>query len=108
VAPRRSRAWIFWSYVGAVLFFLYLPLVPPLLFSFSGRRLSLDAAALTLRWHGELWKNPILVRSIETSLLVGALAALITPPLAPLAAMAAQSVDLMICVTILAISRRYQ
>jgi ABC-type spermidine/putrescine transport system permease subunit II len=76
-----------WLGVAAVLVFLYLPLVPPLLFSVSGEGGRLLETA-TLRWYGEMWRNPLLVGSIETSALVGLLTGLITPPLAILAAMA--------------------
>jgi ABC-type spermidine/putrescine transport system permease subunit II len=83
--PLRQQ--VAWLGVGAVLVFLYLPLVPPLLFSVSGESGRLLETA-TLRWYGEMWRNPLLVGSIETSALVGLLTGLITPPLAILAAMA--------------------
>jgi len=74
-----------WLFVAVVLALLYLPLVPPLLFSVGGGGAPQD---LTLRWYGEMWRNPLLVGSIETSLLVAALTGLVTPVLALLAALA--------------------
>lgn len=77
----RALAWLF---VGGTLLFLYLPLVPPLLFSL----LAEDGGHATLRWYRELGSNPLLVGGIQNSLLIGALVGLLTPPLALLAAMA--------------------
>jgi ABC-type spermidine/putrescine transport system permease subunit II len=76
-----------WAYVGIALGFLYVPLVPPLLYSLSGDTGGL-LATVTLRWYVEMWRNPLLVGSLETSILTGLLTALVTPPLAVLAAMA--------------------
>jgi ABC-type spermidine/putrescine transport system permease subunit II len=74
-----------WVFVAAVLFLLYLPLVPPLLFSVG---VGSAVGDLTLRWYGEMWQNPLLVGSIKTSVLVALPTAVVTPALAVLAAMA--------------------
>jgi ABC-type spermidine/putrescine transport system permease subunit II len=79
VTGRRAM----WLFIAAILVLLYLPLLPPLLFSVRG-----DAGALTLRWYGEMWRNPLLVGSIQTSLVVALLTGLLTPALALLAALA--------------------
>jgi ABC-type spermidine/putrescine transport system permease subunit II len=83
----RSRRAIAWAYVLLVLAFLYVPLVPPFLFSLAPGG---DAGAdrLTLRWYGALWENPLLVAGIQNSLAIGVLVGVVTPPLALLAAMA--------------------
>ncbi len=82
-------AWLAcWGYVGGVLAFLYLPLVPPLLFSVSADGPGGGPPGLTLRWYAEIWRNPLLVGAMQTSALLAALTALLTPPLALLAAMA--------------------
>lgn len=60
--------------IELVLAFLYLPLVPPVLFGAGG--------------YSGIWQNPILVGAVRNSLLLAALTALITPPLALLGAMA--------------------
>lgn len=82
---RRGRAGraLAWGYTVLVLAFLYVPLLPPLVFSLTGA-----AGGLTLRWYRELGDNPLLVGGVETSLLVAALVGVVTPPLALLAAMA--------------------
>jgi len=77
-----------WSGIALVLLLLYLPLVPPFLFSVSGDGTIRGLAAPTLRWYAELPDNPLLSRSVGTTLLVGAIVALATSPLALLGAMA--------------------
>ncbi len=77
-----------WIYAVALLALLYLPLLPPLLTSVSPTGRNPALAGLTLEWYGELSKNPVLIGSIETSILVALLTGLITPFLALCAAMA--------------------
>jgi ABC-type spermidine/putrescine transport system permease subunit II len=80
--PARAPWWA-WAYVAAVLAFLYVPLVPPVLFSVDG-----GPAGPTVRWYREIWTNPILVASVRTSLLLALLTGLAAAPLGLLAAMA--------------------
>ena len=73
------------------LVFLYAPLVPPLILSATARYQFgqvTDEPAFTLRWYVEMWDNPILVNSFETSVIVAVIVGLVTPVLALLAAMA--------------------
>lgn len=79
---------LIWTYLVAVLVLLYCPLLPPVLSSLSPTGKSPVLSEVTFRWYGELGKNPLLVNSIETSVLVALLTGLITPLLALLAAMA--------------------
>jgi spermidine/putrescine transport system permease protein len=74
-----------WGYIGLVLMFLYLPLLPPLLFSVGGGN---GAAALTWHWYATLLDSPALVVAVENSALVALTVGAVTPPLAILAAMA--------------------
>ncbi|MFQ5785612.1 MAG: ABC transporter permease [Alphaproteobacteria bacterium] len=83
---RRAGLWLCWGYVGLVLVFLYAPLAPPFVFSFTEK--STGIGAFTLQWYAGLGKSSVLMGAIRTSLIVAALTALITPPLALLAAMA--------------------
>lgn len=75
-----------WAFIAALLALLYLPLAPPLLFSISGEGGVLRD--ISLHWYGEMWRNPLLVGALETSLLVAVLTGIVTPPLALLAAVA--------------------
>jgi spermidine/putrescine transport system permease protein len=86
MARRPFSQSIMWALIGFVLAFLYLPLVPPLLFSISGEAGVLQD--VSLRWYIEMWRNPLLVGSMETTVVVGAIVGLATPPIAVLGAMA--------------------
>src|SRR5262245_40651826 len=82
---RRLTLRLMWAFIAIVLGFLYVPLLPPLLFSVED---SGGSAGFTFRWYGEMWNNPVLVGSMKISALVALLTGLVTPPLAILAAMA--------------------
>lgn len=72
-----------WCLLALVLLVLYLPLIPPLLFSLDD-----GAGGWTLRWYGTLGGNPVLVRAIGTTFAAAAITAAATPALGLLAAMA--------------------
>ena len=87
---RIGRA-AFWIFTMVVLVFLYAPLVPPLILSATARYQFgqvTDEPSFTLRWYVEMWSNPILVDSFETSVIVAVIVGVVTPVLALLAAMA--------------------
>jgi ABC-type spermidine/putrescine transport system permease subunit II len=71
-----------WILTGLVLFLLYLPLIPPLMFSLTGD------AGWTTRWYGDLARTPLILGSVRATLLLGAIVALLAPLLGLLAAMA--------------------
>jgi spermidine/putrescine transport system permease protein len=77
-----------WAWVGIalVIALLYLPLVPPVLFSLAPENATEGSA--TLRWYGEMWKNPLLTGAMATSLEVAIVVATVTPTLSLAAAMA--------------------
>ena len=80
---RRSlAAWLVWPLIAVVLALLYLPLVPPLLFSVS------SDAGWTMRWYPELFRTPLVLASMRTTVVLGAVVALLAPVLGLLAAMA--------------------
>ncbi len=74
------------AYIGLVLAFLYLPLVPPILFSVGETEAGWNA--FTLRWYAEMWTNPVLVAAMGTTAEVAIVVALAAPILGLLAAMA--------------------
>ena len=80
----RTTYVLTWVYIAGVLTFLWLPLVPPLLFSVE----SGAGPGLTWHWYAAFWQNPVLVGAIRTSALLGALTGTITPVLALLGARA--------------------
>lgn len=73
-----------WVYIAGVLAFLWLPLVPPLLFSLGSEA----GSGFTWHWYVTLWQNPVLIGAIRTSALLGALTGVIAPVFALLGAMA--------------------
>jgi spermidine/putrescine transport system permease protein len=83
VSGRRGAVW---TYIGAVLFFLYLPLVPPALFSIGLAQPG--EGGLRFHSYAAMWVNPILVSALQTTLEVGAIVALAAPALGLLAALA--------------------
>jgi putative spermidine/putrescine transport system permease protein/spermidine/putrescine transport system permease protein len=78
----RAAAVAIWAGLGLVLPFLYAPLVPPAIHSFEG----VTGPAGLLRNYAAIFEDARLLRALRTSLLVGALVALIAPALALLAA----------------------
>jgi len=76
---------------GAVLAFLYLPLVVLAIYAFNARQIqSWPPTQFTLRWFGEALGNPTLITAITNSLIVAALATAIALVLGTLAALAVQ------------------
>ena len=65
-------------YVGAVVLYLYLPVIVTVLFSFaSSPRLSLPIEGLTLKWYGEALANPLIVTSLRNTLVLAIISALL-------------------------------
>ena len=75
-----------WGYVGITLLFLYLPLVPPILFS-VGEAEPIQRV-FTLRWYADIWRNPLLVSAMRTTITTGLVVAFAAPLLGLLAATA--------------------
>ena len=85
---------IAWTLIAVVVAVLYLPMVPPPLFSLNDAG---PAAALrhpTLHWYGEIWSNAVLVGAVWTSLAAALVVGLVTPVLALLAAMAVRELKM--------------
>jgi ABC-type spermidine/putrescine transport system permease subunit II len=88
--PRTRSTTLFacWCGLIAILLVIYLPLVPPILFSVAPAE---PGGALTLRWYLALWRDPVLVSAIATSLEVGIVVAIAATILGLGAAMAIRS-----------------
>jgi ABC-type spermidine/putrescine transport system permease subunit II len=82
----RLAQWLMWLALAGILCVLYLPLVPPFLFSIGAR--STTGETLTLGWYASLPDNPVLVGALGTTLIVALVTALAAPALGLLAAMA--------------------
>ncbi|TMJ38090.1 MAG: ABC transporter permease subunit [Alphaproteobacteria bacterium] len=86
MSPRSmARGWI-WAGIGLVVLLLYLPLLPPLLFSLAPEHA--NEGGITLRWYAEMWRNPLLTGAMATSVEVGIIVAAATPLLSLVAAVA--------------------
>jgi len=81
----RSAERLAWCAIALVLVLLYLPLLPPILFSLSDDQ---AGGAFTLRWFGEIGRNPVLVSALETTAVAGLIVGAVTPVLGLLAATA--------------------
>ena len=71
---RPGFAPLVWGYIALVLAVLYVPLIPPILFSFETGA----GGAGALRWYAQLWRNPILTSSIITTFKIGIIVAIAT------------------------------
>jgi ABC-type spermidine/putrescine transport system permease subunit II len=87
------KSWLIWSIIAAVLALLYLPLLPPILFSVAPENAALGAGP-TLRWYAEMWRNPLLTGAVVTSIAAALIVAIVTPALALAAAMAIRELKL--------------
>src|SRR6516165_1544821 len=85
---RPLAQWLMWLALALVLCVLYLPLIPPFLFSIGAGSTSAVDETLTLHWYASLPDNPVLVGALGTTLAVAFLTALAAPALGLLAAMA--------------------
>lgn len=72
-----------WCLTGAVLALLYLPLIPPVLFSVEA-----ESGGFTLAWYARMWESPLLAGAVVSSLEAALIVAVLTPVLALGAAMA--------------------
>lgn len=77
-------------YLGLVYFFLYLPLVVMVVYSFNSSRFSLAWKGATLEWYVKLFSNTALIQAAWNSLVIAALAATCSSILGTLIAMALQ------------------
>ena len=84
----RIAQWPMWLVLAAILIVLYLPLVPPFLFSIGASGAATASETLTLRWYAGLPDNPVLVGAFGTTLVVAGVTAIAAPTLGLLAAMA--------------------
>ncbi len=81
-----------WILIGVLLFLLYLPLVPPVLFSIG---LAVPGVhTITFRAYGELWGSPILVSATETTMEVAAIVGVAAPALGLLSALAVRELGI--------------
>lgn len=87
---RRGWGWhLITLYTVLVYLFMFLPVVVVVLLSFNANQFgSFPMTGFSLRWFQALWHNDAVMRAFRTSLLLGALTAVISTTLGVLAALA--------------------
>ena len=79
IAPRSRRRlpsalrvfqWCVRGWTGAVMVFLYLPILVLVAYSFNTSRLNIVWEGFTLRWYEQLWAHGPLMRALKNSLIV--------------------------------------
>ncbi len=83
--PSARYRSLIWALIAAVLALLYLPLVPPVLFSLEPAN---AGPGFTLAWYGKMWQSPLLVGAVITSVETAVVVAIVATLLALAAAMA--------------------
>jgi spermidine/putrescine transport system permease protein len=73
---------------AVVYFFLHLPILVLVVFSFNDSKFSVDWRGFTLQWYQRLWERPDILRGLKASLIVGAAATVISAVLGTLVALA--------------------
>lgn len=73
---------------GAVYFFLHLPVLVLVAFSFNDSRFSVDWRGFTLEWYQRLLQRPDILRGLRASLIVASVATVISAVLGTLLALA--------------------
>ncbi len=77
-----------WGWTAAALVLLYLPMLPPPLFSLGDKGIEQTLRAPSLAAYGDIWTQSVLLGAMLNSLIVALVVGLVTPVLAVLAAMA--------------------
>jgi spermidine/putrescine transport system permease protein len=62
---------------AVVYFFLHLPVLVLVVFSFNDSKFSVDWRGFTLQWYQRLWERPDILRGLKASLIVGSAATVI-------------------------------
>ncbi len=84
------RVWNFLKlYTALVYFFMFAPIVAVLLLAFNSSQFGgFPIEGFSLRWFVKLWENEAIVRAFQTSMLLGALTAVISTTIGILASLA--------------------
>lgn len=64
--------WLLGSWTALVMVFFYLPIAILIGFSFNTSRLNILWEGFTLQWYAAIWRDNVLVRSLNNSLIVAA------------------------------------
>ncbi len=84
----RMVRWALWAWTGLALLLLYLPMLPPPVFSLGDKGVADALSHPSLAAYSSIWGQAVLMQAMRNSLLVALVVGLVTPVLAVLAAMA--------------------
>ena len=89
IAASKNGRWGLRVFFGALVLFLYAPLVILVIFSFNNSIVvSFPLSGFTLRWYLQFLSNPELIHALKTSVFVASVSSTITVALAALASVA--------------------
>lgn len=83
----RLPRWL-WAITAVVVFFLHLPVLVLMVFSFNDSKFSVDWRGFTLAWYHRLLERPDILRGLKVSLIVGSVSTIISTALGTLIALA--------------------
>lgn len=83
-----------WAWIGAVLLLLYVPMLPPLLFSLGDHGVARALSDPSLAAYTAMWKHAVLMDAVVNSIGVAVVVGVVTPALALLAAMAVRELGM--------------
>src|SRR3954470_6911992 len=83
----RMPAWLI-AFSAVVYFFLHLPVLVLVVFSFNNSKFSVDWRGFTLQWYQRLLERPDILRGLKISLIVGGAATVISAILGTMIALA--------------------
>jgi len=78
---------VMWTWTAGALVLLYLPMLPPPLFSLGDKGAAYVLRHPSLGAYGEIWNQPVLLQALANSVGVALVVGLVTPVLAVLSAM---------------------
>ena len=76
------------AYIGAIMAFLYAPIVMLILYSFNNSKSRAQWGGFTLKWYRELFTDEAIMAALGTTLSIGFLAAIISTALGTVGAIA--------------------
>lgn len=76
-----------------VFMFLFLPIFVLIMFSFNTSRLNIVFEGFTLRWYGELFRNPMLLEALWNTLIVAVISTVVSTVIGTISAYALKKFD---------------
>ncbi|MBR5559761.1 MAG: ABC transporter permease [Oscillospiraceae bacterium] len=81
-----KKSWLSRCYVGLVMFFLYVPIIVLIVYSFNENKSRGVWTGFSLKWYRELFHNEIILQSLSNTLIVAVISAILATLLGTAAA----------------------